>query len=173
VKVPERIAWAVEALAVDPNDRILEIGCGPGVAVDRIAERLRDGVITGIDRSETAIARAERRNAPHLASGRAVLVRTTLADAVLERGGFDKAFAVNVNLFWLRVTTELHRVRRALAPGGSLHLFYEPPGAARADEIARRAPALLEAHGFSVGEVSTRPLGATRGVCIIAAPAAG
>lgn len=78
--VPERLAWAVETMAIGPDERVLEIGCGTGVAVALIA-RLFDGPaddargrrgrgqIVGIDRSQTMIARARERNAAHLASG--------------------------------------------------------------------------------------------------------
>jgi ubiquinone/menaquinone biosynthesis C-methylase UbiE len=41
--VPPRLLWAVERLSVEPDDHLLEIGCGSGVAVSLICDRLGDG----------------------------------------------------------------------------------------------------------------------------------
>jgi cyclopropane fatty-acyl-phospholipid synthase-like methyltransferase len=38
--VPPRLLWAVEQLAIEPDDQVLEIGCGGGVAVWLICDRL-------------------------------------------------------------------------------------------------------------------------------------
>lgn len=149
--VPERIAWAVSQLSVGPADHLLEIGCGPGVAAALITEHLVTGTITAIDRSPTAIQRARQRNRAAIAAGRASFQQVTLEGADLGTTRYDKVFAVNVNLFWVRdATTELATVGRALAPGGTLHLFYEPPTLARGTAIADRVAPFLAAHGFTV-----------------------
>lgn len=81
-KVSERFVWAVETLELEPADNILEIGCGHGVAVSLIWERLGPGGrITAIDRSQKMIAAARRRNQQHVESGRAVLEAVALEDA--------------------------------------------------------------------------------------------
>src|ERR671930_1094140 len=127
---PEHARWAVATLDPGPDDLLLEIGCGPGVAVAMVCERLVGGKVVAIDRSATAISRATKRNAEHVAAGRAVLRTVALeqlqpADVLGRRERFDKVFAMNVNLFWVRSPAkELDLVRRLLAPGGALYLFY-------------------------------------------------
>jgi len=52
-KPSERFVWAVDTLAPDSADRLLEVGCGHGVAVSLVCERLAGGRITAIDRSSS------------------------------------------------------------------------------------------------------------------------
>jgi cyclopropane fatty-acyl-phospholipid synthase-like methyltransferase len=154
-KVPERVRLAVDLLGVEPDDRLLEVGCGPGVAASLVCERLATGTMLAIDRSAIQIERARRRNAEHVASGRLELRTAALADLDVGRDRFEKVFAVNVNLFWLGPgSRELERVRAALAPGGKLFLFYEPPSAGRLREVTGRLAAVLTSGGFSAPEIA-------------------
>ena len=147
--MPERLRWAVELLDVRPGDRILELGCGPGVAVERVCERLDGGRITGIDRSPTAIDRARRRNAAQIEAGRARFACLDVASAGSLSARFDKIFAVNVNLFWTRrPDAELEVVKALLRNDAGLHLVFETPPGARADRTARTVVAALTGHGF-------------------------
>src|ERR687896_786143 len=66
-KASERFVWAVDTLEVRPADRLLEVGCGHGVAVSLVCERLMTGTITAIDRSPKMIEMAARRNREHVA----------------------------------------------------------------------------------------------------------
>ena len=59
----DRLAWAVETMDIRPSDRVLEIGCGHGVAVTLICQRLTSGSVLAVDRSQTMIDMARRRNA--------------------------------------------------------------------------------------------------------------
>ena len=170
--VPERVRWAVQTMDPGPGDRLLEIGCGPGVAVSLVCERLEGGRIVAIDRSATAIARATRRNAAHVAAGRAVFQTAALEslgpdDLPDGRGGFDTVFAMNVNLFWVRVPTrELELIGSLLRPGGALYLFYGygTPGqqatvpAALLDHLAGGGFAAQPLAGPSVAGVLARPV---------------
>ncbi|MGW6458466.1 SAM-dependent methyltransferase [Streptomyces sp. NPDC055078] len=135
--MPRRLSWAVGQLAVGPADRVLEIGCGRGVAAALVAERLDTGTITAIDRSAHAVDGARLRNAEQLAAGRVVVRRAALTELSAADGPFDQIFAVNVNVFWTSPADgELDLVRSLLAPRGTFSLFYEPPAAARARELA-------------------------------------
>jgi SAM-dependent methyltransferase len=168
--VPERIRWAIETLDIEEADRVLEIGGGPGVAASIICERLDTGRMVLIDRSATAIERTRRRNAEHVSSGLLELETVALGDFEPGDSRFDKAFAVNVNVFWTGpATEELARVREALAPGGTLFLFYETPSAGRAREVAARVGEALSANGFA--EPAIRGSAAEM-VCCVAGPRA-
>jgi cyclopropane fatty-acyl-phospholipid synthase-like methyltransferase len=149
-QVPERLRWAVHMLDVAPDDQVLEIGCGPGLAVSMICDQLAGGSITAIDRSATAIGRAAGRTAGHVRSGRAVLLNVDLAALALPGQRFDKIFAVNVNMFWVRPAhTEWQVLRDHLNRDGVLHLFYETPGREKASQVADAVTAALRSQGFT------------------------
>lgn len=153
--VPDRLSWLVDLLDVGPADRLLEIGCGRGVAVDLVCARLDRGQITGLDRSAKAIEAAEERNAAWVAAGRAVFhCEPATALGTFDAGSFDTVFAMNVNLFWVQDgPEELALIRRALAPGGAVHLAWEAPGAAKAASIEQTVSRALADQGFTSSTV--------------------
>jgi trans-aconitate methyltransferase len=67
-----RNRWAVELLEVQPTDRVIELGCGPGVAVAALAERATQGLVVGVDHSEVMIGQARHRNADAIRQGGSV-----------------------------------------------------------------------------------------------------
>ncbi|WBB67869.1 class I SAM-dependent methyltransferase [Micromonospora sp. WMMD812] len=156
-----RQRWAVETMAVAPHDRLLEIGCGGGVAVSLVAPLLTTGTIVAIDRAATMVRLATERNASHISAGRAEIRRGDFESVELPAGHFTKIFAVNVSLFWLGAAApRIDRMRRLLAPGGVLHVFGERPASATATANLVSTERLLRAHGFeTTTSVATRGRG--------------
>lgn len=117
----DRLRWVVDFLAVQPGDRLLEIGCGQGVAVTLVCERLVAGQIVAIDRSARMIQMSAARNSAHVEVGRASFHVTTLREADFGSKRFDKVFAVNVGVFFRSdAADELALLRRHLAAGGAV-----------------------------------------------------
>jgi ubiquinone/menaquinone biosynthesis C-methylase UbiE len=58
-----RNAWAVSLLDVQRDDRVLEIGFGPGLAIRELARLASDGYVCGLDHSEVMLRQAAMRNA--------------------------------------------------------------------------------------------------------------
>ena len=83
--VSERLRAVVDGLDIRPGDRILEIGCGHGVAASLVCERLGDGRLTAVDRSAKMIDAAARRNAAHTDAGRAEFLAMKLEELELGR----------------------------------------------------------------------------------------
>jgi SAM-dependent methyltransferase len=155
-QIPQRILRAVEVLAPGPEDRILEIGCGPGLAAALVCERLTAGRLLAIDRSAVAVQRTVQRNAEHVDSGLLTVTQGPLAALELPPASIDKAFAVNVNLFWVSdARQELDLLSRWLRPGGTLALLYDSEGPAVADRVVGPITRSLPGHHFDDVEVLT------------------
>ena len=171
-KPSERFVWAVDTLALDPADRVLEVGCGHGVAVSLVCERLTSGRITAIDRSKKMIEIATRRNREHLAGGTAVLKTAALEQADFGDERFDKVFAFNVAPFWLQPKEALGIVRRHLAPDGAVYLFSDARHTqpARVRDLADQLSERIRLAEFSVNQVLVKNLRPVPAVCVIARP---
>jgi ubiquinone/menaquinone biosynthesis C-methylase UbiE len=125
----DRLQRVVEQLDIGPDDRVLEIGCGQGVAATLVCERLDGGRLTAVDRSPKMIEAATRRNAAYVDSGKAEFLVATLEDLDLGDRRFDTIFAVRVGLFHREPERARNLVEAWLAPGGEVFAFFDPPEA--------------------------------------------
>lgn len=123
----ERLRSIVARLDVQPGDRVLEIGCGHGVAASLVCERLQEGRLTAVDRSPKMIAPATRRNAAHVQAGRAEFLVAHLENLDLGDRRFDKVFAVRVGLFHREPERARGLVDPYLAAGGAVFSVFDPP----------------------------------------------
>lgn len=164
--------WAVDTLALDPADHVLEVGCGHGVAVSLVCERLTSGRITAIDRSEKMIEMAARRNREHIAEGKAVLNAVALEQADFGDERFDTVFAFNVAPFWLQPKDALRIVGQHLAPGGAVHIFWDARHLRRgsARDLADRLCERIRLAEFSVDRVLVEDLRPAPAVCVVGQP---
>ena len=71
----ERTLRSIELLGVRPGQRVLEIGFGPGVSIQALARAAEDGLVVGIDHSDTMLGQARRRNRAAIRAGRVELQR--------------------------------------------------------------------------------------------------
>jgi SAM-dependent methyltransferase len=155
-----------DILDLQPEDELLDIGCGPGAFLASKARHVRR--VAGIDASPVMIGDAERRLADRLAAGTARLVLGSAEKLPFGDGEFS---AVSV----ISAPADPVEVFRVLRPGGRFVAVFEivpepgKPDPARIivgpgwDEADTRR--VFEAAGFAVEDVSYRSysfLGAER-----------
>jgi SAM-dependent methyltransferase len=157
-----RNAWAVSLLEVRPDDRVLEIGFGPGLAILELGRIAREGYVCGIDHSELMLRQARRRNAGGIRRGVVDLRLGSVDELPAFETPFDKILAVNATLFWSEPDARLAGLRRLLRPGGLIAVAHQPRGPGASDEIAaargRQVAAALVRAGFSKVRVETMRL---------------
>jgi cyclopropane fatty-acyl-phospholipid synthase-like methyltransferase len=167
-----RQAWAIEQLDVQPEDRVLELGCGQGVAVTLICERLNGGTVVALDRSSKMTAAATRRNAGYVESGRATIVTASLEDADLGDAMFDKVLALHFPpLQRGEPAPGLAKLRHHLTTGGALYVVAEPLESDRVRETVEAIVTRLSASDFVAESPRVADVAGARMVCVVARPA--
>jgi trans-aconitate methyltransferase len=157
-----RNQWVVSLLDVQPADRVLEIGFGPGIAIAEVARRAPEGRVYGVDHSELMMRQARRRNGAAVRAG-VVDLRVASIDALPEFGQpLDKIFAVNSLLFWSDPVDRLRALRGLLRAGGTIAIGHQPrcPGATAetSHQAATEISELLTEAGFSAPRVEVLDL---------------
>ena len=168
----ERNAWALSMLDIQSDDQVLEIGFGPGQAIQEVAKLTPKGFVAGIDLSEVMVAQASKRNAAAIRSGHVHLQQGAESPLPFEDAKFNKAFAVNSMQFWSNPGAGLQEVRRVLKPGARVVIIIQPMWA-KTDEEVRAVGEKLEFQlrqaGFRQVRLETRqikPITAVSGIGI-------
>ena len=157
-----RNAWAVSLLDVQRDDRVLELGFGPGLAIRELSRIAAEGYVCGIDHSELMLRWARRRNADGLRRGVVDLRLGSFDELPAFDAPFDKILAVNAMLFRSDPVARLAEFRRLLRPGGLIAVAYQPRGPGATDETSvakgREIAAALIRAGFSEVRLETMRL---------------
>jgi ubiquinone/menaquinone biosynthesis C-methylase UbiE len=153
--------WMVDCLEVDPGDRVLDVGCGPGMGVAYAAGAGARHVV-GVDASPVMVRHAGRRNRAAVLRGRVEIRRADALRLPFRDATFTKAGSLNSLQFWGSPEAGLAELHRVLAPGGRVALVLM----ARSDEPAGEPVPWVEeivdamrAAGFAGVELAARPFG--------------
>lgn len=167
----QRNQWTVDLLDIRPEDRVLEVGCGPGLALAACAARATRGHVVGLDHSATMIAQARRRLGRMGLLDRADLVIAGIDAVPGLSGPFERIYSINVVQFLPDAAAFFTILFTALAPGGLAATTYMPrnrnPSRTDALSMAEKVRAAMTEAGFTDIRVEELPLEPVPAVCVL------
>jgi ubiquinone/menaquinone biosynthesis C-methylase UbiE len=148
----------ISLLDVQPREKVLEVGFGPGVGIQLLARSA--GRVTGVDCSREMVQQAKARNTEAIASGIVDLGHGSVEDLPLEDATFDAVLAINSMQVWPDVMAGLREVSRVTRSGGRVALGFTPYSGRSKAGIQE----LLSAAGFA----QVRVVDTEHGFCVLA-----
>ena len=117
--------WGLEHVFVVQNDTILDVGCGGGATVRKLARLASEGKVYGIDFSERSVAMARRTNRRLIQAGHVEIRQGSVSCLPFPGDAFNLVTAVETHYFWPDLISDMQEVLRVLKPGGALLIVGE------------------------------------------------
>lgn len=167
----ERNRWTVALLDIHPEDTVLEIGFGPGFAIQCVSQMLKGGKVIGIDHSETMLKQASLRNREGIQNA-LVELRLGSIDQLPPFGQpFNKIFSANSVQFWPNPVESFKKLKTLLAPEGKIATTFQPrkKNATNqdAETMGNRIMDDLKQAGFYKIELEIKAMNPVNTVCVM------
>ena len=117
--------WGLEHISIENHHTVLDVGCGGGRTVSKLAAIATRGKVYGVDYSEESVAASKRTNAHWIALGRVKIRYGSVSHLPFSDGTFDLVTAVETHFWWPNLPGDMREVFRVLKPGGTLVLIAE------------------------------------------------
>jgi len=117
--------WGLQQVQVPKNAAILDVGCGGGETVRRLAALAPEGKVTGVDYSAASVAVSREINAEEIEAGRVQVEQGSVAALPFPDRTFDIVTAVETHYYWPDLPVNVRDILRVLKPGGTFALIAE------------------------------------------------
>lgn len=110
--------WGLTHIAVEPQYTILDVGCGGGRTVGKLAALATRGKVYGVDYSEDSVAMSKKTNAASIRAGRVEIARASVSELPFPENTFDLITAVETHFWWRDLSHDMREVFRVTKRGG-------------------------------------------------------
>ena len=117
--------WGLSHASIGKQDIVLDVGCGGGRTVSKLAAMATEGKVYGIDHSQESVAMAMRTNKQSVHTGRVEVREASVSRLPFSNGTFDIVTAVETHFWWPALPTDLREILRVLKPAGRLIIIAE------------------------------------------------
>lgn len=109
--------FAFESINVGENDKILDIGCGGGVNIEKFL-KLTANNVDGLDYSEVSLSQSVKRNKKAVEDGRCRVIKANVIKMPIEDGKYDLVSAFETIYFWPDIENAFKEVSRIIKTNG-------------------------------------------------------
>ncbi len=109
--------FAFKCVDVGTNDRILDIGCGGGVDIEKFL-KLTDNNVDGIDYSDVSVKESAKRNQKAIGDKRCRIIQADVSKMPIDDEVYDLVSAFETIYFWPDIENTFKEVLRIIKPGG-------------------------------------------------------
>jgi len=117
--------WGLQQVTIAKNATVLDVGCGGGRTIQRLAALAPDGNVAGIDYSAASVAVSRATNGREIERGRVRIEQGSVAALPFPDGTFDIVTAVETHYYWPDLPANVREILRVLKPGGEFVLIAE------------------------------------------------
>jgi ubiquinone/menaquinone biosynthesis C-methylase UbiE len=138
--------WGLQHVSLAPSFTILDVGCGGGRTVSKLAALATQGKVFGVDFSDASVAASKKTNARWLADGRVEIREASVSQLPFADATFDLVTAVETHFWWPSLPGDMREVYRVTKTGGAVILIAEIYKGANT-----LASKMFEKHGAQLG----------------------
>lgn len=117
--------WGFTHIAIENNHTILDVGCGGGRTVQKMANIAIGGLVCGIDYADGSVTASQRKNAALITAGRVSIQKASVSQLPFPDSKFDLVTAVETQYYWPDLNRDMREILRVLKPGGKLVVIAE------------------------------------------------
>ncbi|MGH9687511.1 MAG: class I SAM-dependent methyltransferase [Candidatus Acidiferrales bacterium] len=117
--------WGLARVSIEKHYAILDVGCGGGRTVNKLAAIATEGKVCGIDYSEESVAATRRTNARRIEAGDVQVRQASVSQLPFAQNTFDLITAVETHYFWPDLHKDMQEIFRVLKAGGTFLLIAE------------------------------------------------
>lgn len=117
--------WGLQQITIPKHAVILDVGCGGGRTVQKLASLAPEGKVVGLDYSAASVAVSRNTNAQEIEAGRVQIAQGSVAALPFPDRTFDIVAAVETHYYWPDLAANVREIFRVLKPGGTFVLIAE------------------------------------------------
>lgn len=144
--------WGLGHVTIEKRFKILDVGCGGGATIEKLAAMATDGMVDGVDPAEGSLAVSRAHNAQLIKAGRVEIQKASVSRLPFSDNTFDLVTAVETQYYWPDLPADMREIFRVLKPGGRLVVIAEMYKGGRYDLLKWPVMWLLGSSHLSVSD---------------------